>query len=38
MMKWAFVTLAWRFSADRQVIDYAKEAYVTAAGGSAADL
>lgn len=32
-MKWAFMTLAARYSADRMVIDYAKNAYLPAARG-----
>lgn len=32
-MKWAFATLAWRFSADRMVKDYVLNAYLPAAGG-----
>ena len=32
-MKWAFVTLAWRFSADRMVKDYVLTSYLPAAQG-----
>jgi len=32
-VRWAFQTLAWRYSADRMVIDYAREAYLPAAMG-----
>lgn len=33
-MKWAFMTLAARYSADRMVMDYATRAYLPAAGGT----
>jgi starch phosphorylase len=32
-MKWAFATLAWRFSADRMVKDYVLQAYLPASRG-----
>lgn len=32
-VRWAFQTLAWRYSADRMVIDYASKAYLPAAMG-----
>ncbi len=32
-MRWAFVTMAWRYSADRMVMDYARETYLPAAFG-----
>ena len=31
-------SLAWRFSADRMVTDYAKSAYLPAAGGVSCDM
>jgi glycogen phosphorylase len=36
-MKRALLTLAWRFSADRMLIDYLHRAYLPAAGGVSAD-
>ena len=33
MQKHAFRTLAWKFNADRMVMDYAKRSYLPAAGG-----
>lgn len=32
-VRWAFMTLAWRYSADRMVIDYANQCYLPAALG-----
>ncbi|MAG56809.1 MAG: alpha-glucan phosphorylase, partial [Planctomycetes bacterium] len=32
-VRWAFMTLAWRFSADRMVMDYVRDAYLPAALG-----
>ena len=37
-MKWAFTTLAWRYSADRMVMDYATHGYLPAAGGRSASF
>lgn len=37
-MKRAIETLAWRYNADRMVIDYAMGCYLTAAGGRASSL
>jgi len=36
-MKRAIRTLGWRFSADRMVLDYVRQAYVPAAGGTSSD-
>ena len=32
-LDWAFMTLAWRYSADRMVMDYAQRCYLPAALG-----
>ena len=37
-VRWAFMTLAWRYSADRMVIDYAKQCYLPAALGDSCRL
>ena len=37
-MKSAIRTLAWRFSADRMVMDYVLKAYIPAAGGTSSDF
>jgi starch phosphorylase len=37
-MKRAIRTLGWRFNADRMVMDYAREAYVAAAGGRSCSI
>ncbi len=37
-MKHAMHTLGWRFNADRMVMDYAREAYLDAAGGRSAAM
>ena len=37
-MKHAMHTLGWRFNADRMVMDYAREAYLSAAGGRSAAM
>jgi hypothetical protein len=37
MVKWAMQTLGWRFSADRMVIDYFTETYLSAAGADTCD-
>jgi starch phosphorylase len=34
----SIATLAWRFSSDRMVMDYAKSCYVPAAGGLSCDM
>jgi starch phosphorylase len=36
-MKHAIRTLGWRFSADRMVMDYVRETYIPAAGGTSCD-
>ncbi len=38
MMMNSISTLAWRFSADRMVMDYVKSAYLPAAGGMSCDM
>jgi starch phosphorylase len=38
MMKNSISSLAWRFSADRMVMDYCKTAYLPAAGGLSCDM
>ena len=38
MMMNSIATLAWRFSADRMVMDYARTCYVPAAGGLSCDM
>jgi len=38
MMMNSIATLAWRFSADRMVMDYARSCYVPAAGGLSCDM
>ena len=37
-MKRAIRTLGWRFSADRMVMDYVRESYIPAAGGTSCDM
>ncbi len=37
-MKRSICSLGWRFSADRMVMDYVRECYVHAAGGSSSDM
>jgi starch phosphorylase len=37
-MKRAIRTLGWRFNADRMVMDYVRECYVPAAGGTSSDM
>lgn len=37
-MKHAISSLGWRFSADRMVMDYARECYLPAAGGRSSDM
>ncbi|MBL9085138.1 MAG: alpha-glucan family phosphorylase [Planctomycetales bacterium] len=37
-MKRAVSTLGWRFSSDRMVMDYVKQCYVPAAGGTSSDM
>ena len=37
-MKRAIRTLGWRFSADRMVMDYVRNAYIPAAGGTSSDV
>jgi len=37
-MKWALVSLAWRFNANRMVLDYARECYIPAAGGESCGM
>ena len=37
-MKRAIRTLGWRFSADRMVMDYVRQAYIPAAGGTSSDV
>jgi starch phosphorylase len=37
-MKRTIRTLGWRFSADRMLEDYVREAYVPAAGGTSSDM
>jgi len=37
-MKHAIRSLGWRFSADRMVMDYARECYLPAAGGRSSDM
>ncbi len=38
MMKNSIATLAWRFSSDRMVMDYARASYLPAAGGLSCDM
>jgi starch phosphorylase len=38
MMMNSIATLAWRYSADRMVMDYARSCYVPAAGGLSCDM
>jgi starch phosphorylase len=38
MMKSSIGSLAWRFSAHRMVMDYARSAYLPAAGGSSCEM
>jgi starch phosphorylase len=38
MMKNAIRTMGWRFNADRMVMDYVKESYIGAAGGTSSDI
>ncbi|MEO2001825.1 MAG: hypothetical protein ABGW75_09390, partial [Pirellulales bacterium] len=38
MMTHSISSLAWRFSAHRMVMDYAKNCYVPAAGGLSCDM
>ena len=37
-MKRAIRTLGWRFNADRMVMDYVRESYIPAAGGTSCDM
>ena len=37
MVKWAVISLGWRFSADRMVLDYFRETYLPAAGAMPCD-
>lgn len=37
MVKWAIVSLGWRFSADRMVLDYFRKTYLPAAGAMPCD-
>jgi glycogen phosphorylase len=37
-MKRTIRTLGWRFNADRMVMDYARECYIPAAGGTSSDM
>jgi starch phosphorylase len=38
MMMNSIASLAWRFSADRMVMDYARASYVPAAGGLSCEM
>jgi len=37
-LKWAILSLGWRFNADRMVLDYFRECYLPAAGASPCDF
>jgi starch phosphorylase len=37
-MKWAIISLGWRFNSDRMVLDYFRESYLRAAGAAACDF
>ena len=37
-LKWAILSLGWRFNADRMALDYFRECYLPAAGATACDF